>query len=117
LNATIPVISSLGPCLSTVRSISLQNQFLAAPIIITPKAEKRFRKIPDKDRLRVQNAILALAESPYPDDCELLKGVTDFFRIRVGDYRIIYTVSGSELIVLVVKIGHRRDVYRMLKNL
>jgi mRNA interferase RelE/StbE len=53
-----------------------------------------------------------LAENPYPPGCKKLAGDEGFWRIRVGDYRVVYTVIQSKLVVLVVKIGHRREVYR-----
>jgi mRNA interferase RelE/StbE len=53
-----------------------------------------------------------LAPDPRPSGCEKLAGVDDLFRIRVGDYRIVYRVQDQALIVLIVKIGHRREVYR-----
>ena len=64
----------------------------------------------------VQRRIVAkmetLATDPRPDGCTKLKGEEDVYRVRVGDYRIIYQVRDKELLVLVVRVGHRRDVYR-----
>ena len=56
--------------------------------------------------------MLALAHEPYPTGTRKLSGYDDVYRIRVGHYRILYSVSAAQLIVLVVKIGHRKDVYR-----
>ncbi len=53
-----------------------------------------------------------LDDNPRPHGTEKLTGSEDFYRIREGDYRIIYTIKDKELIILVVKIGHRKDVYR-----
>ncbi|MHB1558699.1 MAG: type II toxin-antitoxin system RelE family toxin [Isosphaeraceae bacterium] len=59
-------------------------------------------------------AIRQLADDPHPPGSRKLKGTNDLYRIRAGDYRILYTVEGRRLVVLVVNVGHRRDVYRSL---
>ncbi len=55
---------------------------------------------------------MALAENPSPRGVRKLSGYDDVFRIRVGNYRILFSVSEAEVIIIVLKIGHRRDVYR-----
>ena len=60
---------------------------------------------------RIIEKIDQLAENPRPPDCEKLTGST-LFRIRVGAYRIVYEIKDNDVIVVVVKVGHRRDVYR-----
>ena len=57
-------------------------------------------------------AILALAENPRPPGCLKLSGEESLWRIRVGDYRVVYQVQDAVLLVLVVKLGHRREIYR-----
>jgi mRNA interferase RelE/StbE len=61
---------------------------------------------------RVDERILALAEEPRPPRAVKLQGAEGYFRIRVGDYRVVYAIEDDVLIVLVVRIGHRREVYR-----
>ena len=56
--------------------------------------------------------MLALGEEPHPAGSRKLMGYDDVFRIRVGVYRIIYSVSGRNLVIVVLKIGHRKDIYR-----
>ena len=56
--------------------------------------------------------MLALADDPFPRGARKLSGYHDVFRIRVGPYRILYSVSETELIIAILKVGHRRDVYR-----
>ena len=56
--------------------------------------------------------VLALAEEPFPRGTRKLSGYDDVYRVRAGRYRILYSVSESTLIIIVLKIGHRRDVYR-----
>lgn len=75
-------------------------------------AEKQLRRLPGPDRDRVANAIATLADDPLPRGVRKLMGYDDVFRIRVGRYRILYEVSERTLIVAVLKVGHRRGVYR-----
>ena len=75
-------------------------------------ARRALADLPDAAQRRVDAAILALADDPRPRGCKKLAGEDDLWRIRVGRYGVVYTVRDDELIVLVVKIGHRREVYR-----
>ena len=74
--------------------------------------EKDLRKIPGKMAVRVGRAIDKLATNPFPSGCVKLIGYDIEYRIRVGDYRVIYQVQNSILVVLVIEIGHRKDIYR-----
>lgn len=75
-------------------------------------AAKEIRAITRKqDRERVVERIAALAEDPRPPGCTKLSG-REAYRVRQGEYRIVYTVEDDALVVEVVKVGHRRDVYR-----
>jgi mRNA interferase RelE/StbE len=56
----------------------------------------------------------ALSHDPRPAGCERLSGIENLFRVRVGDYRIVYEIADDILVVLVIRIGHRSDVYRRL---
>jgi mRNA interferase RelE/StbE len=76
------------------------------------QAAKQLRALPAQERERLQPKIDALATEPRPIGVIKLAGEEDLYRIRVGDYRIIYSIQDTQLLVLVVKIGHRRDVYR-----
>ncbi len=64
-----------------------------------------------KDRQRVVKRIEALAHDPRPPGCTKLSG-QNAYRVRQGEYRIVYTVADDVLVVMVVRVGHRRDVYR-----
>jgi mRNA interferase RelE/StbE len=66
----------------------------------------------NKDRQRVAQAIQGLAHDPRPIGCVKLSGRTNLYRIRSGDYRVLYSIEDEILVILVIKIGHRRDVYR-----
>lgn len=76
-------------------------------------AFKELESLPDKStRSRVVGRIEALAENPRPPGCEKLADRGNHYRIRQGDYRIVYTIEDDRLAILVIKVGHRRDVYR-----
>lgn len=81
-------------------------------IELTSSARRDLKKLPWDILRRVDAHILALAQNPYPPGAQKLEGGEDFFRVRVGDYRIVYTVEHSRLIILVIRIRHRREVYR-----
>lgn len=78
---------------------------------IKPSAVKELRALPDDIRARVVDRIRALSEEPRPRGCEKLTGGLRY-RVRQGAYRVVYQLDDAAREVLVVKIGHRRDVYR-----
>ena len=81
-------------------------------ILIKTSAAKEIEKIANRsDRRRVVNRIQGLADDPRPRGCEKLSG-QERYRVRQGVYRIVYSVEDDELIVHIVKVGHRKDVYR-----
>ena len=80
-------------------------------ILIKRSAEKEIRDLPRNDRAKVAERISALRDNPRPEGSQRLSG-RDAYRIRVGDYRVIYTINDGVLVVEVVKVGHRREVYR-----
>ncbi len=75
-------------------------------------AQRQLAALPSAVRRRIDAKIQALAENPRPAGVKKLAGSDPAWRIRVGDYRVIYTIADDALIVLVVKIGHRQHVYR-----
>jgi len=79
---------------------------------IKRSARKELAALPVGIRRRVDAALLALADEPRPPGTHKLAGSKDLWRIRVGDYRVVYTVRDELLLVLVVKVAHRREVYR-----
>lgn len=80
-------------------------------VLTKRSAERELRKIPKEDLRRITTRIQGLALQPRPPGCEKLSG-EERYRIRQGDYRIVYAVDDELRIVEVVKIGHRREVYR-----
>jgi mRNA interferase RelE/StbE len=81
-------------------------------LITKPSAEKQIARLPSPIRRRVYEALDGLCENPRPRGCVKLEGGEDLWRIRVGDYRVIYTIEDDVLVVLVVRVAHRKDVYR-----
>ncbi len=79
---------------------------------ISGTAEKQLRKLDQQDQVRVLRAVQQLAQDPHPRGCRKLAGYDDVFRIRVGVFRVLYSVDGRSVVVVVLKIGHRKDVYR-----
>ncbi len=79
-------------------------------IEVRPAAARALRKLDPNVQPRIQGAIALLAEDPRPPASRPLRG-RPVYRLRVGDYRIVYTVADDVLLVVVVTLGHRRDVY------
>ena len=81
-------------------------------IEVLPAAERGLRQVHPEVRARIRGAFIKLAKDPRPPGARALTDRPGYLRIRVGDYRIIYTIEDEILKVIVVRIGHRRDVYR-----
>lgn len=70
-------------------------------------------KLPQKDRLKIERVIEDLPNNPYPVNSKPLQGkLKEYLRVRVGDFRVIYTIEKEELIILIVAIGSRGDIYK-----
>jgi len=83
-------------------------------IEVKRSAAKALKKIPKSDQKRISEKIDTLAEKlPNPDTTKM-KGNNPFHKVRIGDYRIIYEIRNNLLAIMVVKIGHRKDIYRNL---
>ena len=80
-------------------------------ILLTKTAAKELESVPTRDRQRIVTKIGSLADNPRPIGVEKLSG-DDKYRIRQGNYRILYEIIDADLIVTVVRIGDRREVYR-----
>lgn len=80
-------------------------------VFFKKSVEKDLKTIPQKDLKKIIHRIAGLTENPRPTGCEKLTG-QDRYRLRKGRYRIIYSIQDNELTVWVVKVGHRKDVYR-----
>jgi len=83
----------------------------AYKVFFKKSVEKDFTAIPKKDLKKILERIETLAEDPRPPGCEKLTG-QQRYRLRQGRYRILYSIQDDELTVWVVKVGHRKDIYR-----
>ncbi len=80
-------------------------------VLIKRSAAKELEVVPLKDRRRLIARIETLAENPRPEGVQKLSG-EEKYRLRQGDYRVLYEIVDEDLIVTVVRVGHRRDIYR-----
>jgi len=81
---------------------------------VLPNAQRQIKALPREVQGRIARAVRVLRENPRPSSVKKLKGSDDLYRYRVGSYRIVYAVSDEVLLILVVSVGHRREVYREL---
>ena len=79
------------------------------------RVKKDFKSIPQQDISRIKASISELSINPHPPGHKKLKGKNyDYFRIRVGHYRVVYTIQDEILIIVVVRVGHRKEIYKNL---
>lgn len=81
-------------------------------VTLAPSAARELRKFDPQDRRRIQAVIELLATEPRPPAATRLVSGTGEWRVRTGDYHIIYEINDDELVVLVVRVGHRREIYQ-----
>lgn len=81
-------------------------------ILLAPPAERQLKALTKPVQKRIVKRLRTLKKNPRPHGVKKLAGEEDLYRIREGDYRIIYTIQAKQLIVLVVKIGDRKEIYR-----
>ena len=79
---------------------------------VKSSALRSLRKLEATPRARLWVAISGLSDEPRPPGCRKIAGVAGLWRIRVGNYRVVYQIREKELVVLVIKAGHRKDIYR-----
>ena len=81
-------------------------------VSLRPSAERQRRQLHEHSRRRINEMILALEESPRPSSVVKLRGRTSQWRMRVGDYRIVYEIDDESRVVTILRIKHRREAYR-----
>jgi len=81
-------------------------------VLILPVAQKDHNAIPSPSYEQIEQRMLALAENPRPPGCKKLKDTEGTWRIRVGVYRVLYDIDDSSVMVTVLRIGHRKEIYR-----
>ncbi len=85
---------------------------MAYAILFKPSAAKEFARLPLAIRARIGKKIGAFAKEPIPPGSVKLVGEESAYRIRIGDYRVVYDVLHDHVVVLVLRVAHRREVYR-----
>lgn len=82
----------------------------------TKSAAKEFKKLPKKVQRKIVEALTLLSKNPFSELLKIkkLKGAESLYRFRIGDYRVVYEIRQDVLVILVIKIGHRSEVYRNL---
>lgn len=80
-------------------------------ILLERKVINQLKKVPNLDFLKIKKKIYSLAQNPLPEDHTKLKG-RNAYRVRQGNYRIIYEVYHDRVLVIVVAVGHRKDIYK-----
>lgn len=80
-------------------------------VLIQPAAQRRLKKLPITVQSELIALIESLAEDPRPANCKKLKGRENRYRVRWRDYRVIYSIEDTDLVIRVIKVGHRREVY------
>ena len=85
---------------------------MAYTVLFQPAARRELNDLQRPDQRRVLAAIESLAANPRPPGCTKMSGFRDIWRIRIGIFRVIYRIEDARLIVEIIRIGHRRDVYR-----
>ena len=80
-------------------------------VVVKKSVQKDLKGIPKKEVKRILGAIMALADNPRPPQAKKISG-QERYRLRQGNYRILYTIEDNRLVICIVKVGDRRDVYR-----
>lgn len=83
-------------------------------IVVKKSVLKDIRRIPRSVLQGIQERIAALADNPFPHGAEPMEGYDHHYRIRFGQYRIVYEVAATVRIITIIRVGHRKDVYRKL---
>jgi mRNA interferase RelE/StbE len=84
------------------------------PILVSTGAAKDLDGLPTSVQRRIRALIDGLATDPRPNGAQAMASLDDTHRIRVGDYRVVYAVDDAAQLVVIARVGHRRDVYRRL---
>lgn len=81
-------------------------------ISISKTAQKEMAALPDSQLLRINESILQLAENPRPSGCKKLKGFKDLYRIRIGSFRVVYSLKDKTLTIEILRVADRKDIYK-----
>jgi mRNA interferase RelE/StbE len=81
-------------------------------IEVSATAERQLKKIRREDQVRILRSVSLLAVEPHPSGCRKMSGYEAVYRFRIGKYRVIYKIDENRIVIIILKIGHRREVYR-----
>ena len=95
-----------------IKELGLEHSPMAYSILLAPPAERQLKALTALVQKRIAKRLKSIRENPRPHGVKKLAGEEDLYRIREGDYRIVYAIQDKKLIILVVKIGDRKEVYR-----
>lgn len=95
----------------------MRTEEMVYRIEVTPRALKDLKALPTRERQRVAEQIDALKTDPRPTGCKKLQGREDFYRIRVGDYRVVYQIEDEVLVILILRAGDRKEIYEIIRRL
>ena len=84
---------------------------MALQVFICPRAGRQIEALPKAVRDRIRVKLLELADNPRPSGCKVLEASSDIYRIRVGDYRATYCIRDDRLMILVLRVANRREIY------
>lgn len=84
-------------------------------VVFARMVPKEIKRLPNSMQERVKHALQGLSHNPFPEGAKTLQGYEHLYRLRVGDYRIVYDVKKVVRILTVIRIAHRKDVYRRMK--
>ena len=92
---------------------------MALQVYISPRAGRKIEALPKVARDRIRVKLLELADDPRPSGCRVLEASSDIYRIRIGDYRATYCIRDDKLMILVLRVANRREIYdrRELKGM
>lgn len=81
-------------------------------VYITEKAFKQLSKLPKPIQKKISENIDALSDNPRPAQSKKLKGYDDLYRIRIADYRVVYEIVNQQVLITILRVAHRKDVYK-----
>ncbi len=81
-------------------------------ILVAKPAKKDLERLPKKIYQRISEDIFLLAKDPFPPNSKKLQSEDGFYRIRIGDYRVVYQLNLKEKTIIVTRVKHRKDIYR-----
>jgi len=84
---------------------------MALPVYICPRAGRQIEALPKAVRDRIRGKLLGLSDNPRPSGCKVLEASSDIYRIRAGDYRVTYCIRDDRLMILVLRVANRREIY------